>query len=292
MSSAAAPADVKDDLLLRIRRLLGKNKPELQTEWKEMDCSDFEPVAKADLLAALLLRLFRDTNDSDSAQSQPSCSRSPVVSATDTPAPVKSFKEAVTSPARLPAPSFDSSNFEKRLAKAELFHKELKQRFRDMDRQAEALDRETRKLNLVVYNVPEETKEDREDQVETFCSLLDKCMPDGREVEGLGWEQEKIGTYCSAQKRPRPVRLIFATMSDKHVFLKHAKHLKEVGLRYDDDLTRLQQKQREDMSADFSTLKSKGHKPFYRGSSLKFRHAEKTHTCKRDKANRVPDVPA
>ena len=30
--SSAAPADVKDDLLLQIRRLLGKNKPELQTE--------------------------------------------------------------------------------------------------------------------------------------------------------------------------------------------------------------------------------------------------------------------
>jgi len=33
------------------------------------------------------------------------------------------------------------------------------------------------------------------------------------------------------------------------------------------------------MSADFDTLKSKGHKPFYRGSSLKFRHADKTRTC-------------
>ena len=75
MRSAPAPADVKDDLLLRIRRLLGKNKPELQTEWKEVDCSEFEPVAKADLLAALLLRLFRDTIDTDSVESQPSSSR-------------------------------------------------------------------------------------------------------------------------------------------------------------------------------------------------------------------------
>ncbi len=46
-------------------------------------------------------------------------------------------------------------------------------------------------------------------------------------------------------------------MNDKHTFLKHAKHLKEVNLRYDYDLTRLQQKQRQDMSADFDTLKSK-----------------------------------
>ena len=76
-------------------------------------------------------------------------------------------------------------------------------------------------------------------------------------------------------------------MDDKHTFLKHVKHLKEVGLRYDDDLTRLQQKQRQDLSADFNTLKSTGHKPIYRGSSLKFRHADKTRTCERDGANRV-----
>lgn len=289
MSSAAAPADVKDDLLLRIRRLLGKNKPELQTEWKEMDCSDFEPVAKADLLAALLLRLFRDTNDSDSAQSQPSCSRSPVASATDTPAPVKSFKEAVTSPARLPAPSFDYINFEKRLAEAELSLKEHKQKFRELDREAEALDRERRQLNLILYNVQETATED-DDGLATLESLLDKCMPDGRNCEGTVWHQERLGTHCPDQKRPRPIRLIFKSLDVKHTFLKHAKHLKEVSLRYDDDLTRLQQKERQHMSADFDTLKSKGHKPFYRGSSLKFRHADKTRTCNRHGANRAPDA--
>jgi len=51
MTAPAAPADVKDDLLLQIRRLLDKSKPELQKEWKEVNCSDFEPVAKPDLLA-------------------------------------------------------------------------------------------------------------------------------------------------------------------------------------------------------------------------------------------------
>ena len=45
-------------------------------------------------------------------------------------------------------------------------------------------------------------------------------------------------------------------MNDKHTFLKHAKHLEEVSLRYDNDLPRLQQKERQDMSANFDTLKS------------------------------------
>ena len=65
-----------------------------------MDCSDFEPVAKPDLLAALLHRLLRGARDLDSAQSQPSSSASPVASPTNTPTPAKSFKEAVVSPAR------------------------------------------------------------------------------------------------------------------------------------------------------------------------------------------------
>ena len=33
-------------------------------------------------------------------------------------------------------------------------------------------------------------------------------------------------------------------------FFKHARHLKEVGLGYNDDLTKLQQKPRQDLSAD------------------------------------------
>ena len=73
--------------------------------------------------------------------------------------------------------------------------------------------------------------------------------------------------------------MIFDTKNDKHTFLKRAKHLKEVGLRYDDDLTRLQQSQRQHLQADFNILKTKGHKPFYRGSSPKVRHADKMCTC-------------
>ena len=40
------------------------------------------------------------------------------------------------------------------------------------------------------------------------------------------------------------------------------------------------------LSADFNTLKTKGHKPFYRG--LKFRLADKMCTCKRNGANTAP----
>jgi len=111
-----------------------------------VDCSDFEPVAKADLLATLLCRLLRGASDLDSAQSQPSSSTSSVASPTNTPTPAKSSKEAVASPAR----SSDCIKFEKWLAEAELSLKEHKQRFRELDRKAEALDSEKRQLNLIV----------------------------------------------------------------------------------------------------------------------------------------------
>ncbi len=85
MTAPTAPADVKDDLLLRVRPLLHMSKPELQKVWKEVDCSDFEPVAKLDLLAAILCRRLRGASDLDSAQSHPSSSTAPVASPTNTP---------------------------------------------------------------------------------------------------------------------------------------------------------------------------------------------------------------
>ena len=41
-----------------------------------------------------------------------------------------------------------------------------------------------------------------------------------------------------------------------------SKQFRQAGLQFDDDLTRLQQKERRDLSDDFQALKSKGHKPF------------------------------
>ena len=100
----------------------------------------------------------------------------------------------------------------------------------------------------------------------------------------------RLGTYRQDQKRPTPIRLTFAALGDKHAFFKYAKGLKEVGLRYDDDLARLQQNHRSNSSGDFSVLKSKGLKPFYCGSSLKYRPCNKTHSCKKGGAHKAPTV--
>ena len=62
------------------------------------------------------------------------------------------------------------------------------------------------------------------------------------------------------------------------------------GISVDDDLTRVQQQERQGLSDDFSGLKSKGHKPFFRGSELKYHFANKMHTCEKGKANRAPSA--
>lgn len=80
-----------------------------------------------------------------------------------------------------------------------------------------------------MYNVPETADSQG---AGAFDSLLIKSMPDCHDV---AWGRQRLGTYCLDQKRPRPVHMIFDTNKDKHTFLKHTKHLKELGLRYDDD---------------------------------------------------------
>ena len=165
-----ALAGVKDDLLLQIPWVLDKRK-----ERKEVSCSDFEPVAKARFLTARLRRLRRGASDLDTSQSRLSTSTSPVASPTKTPTPAKRFKEAVGSPAK----SADCYNFETRLAEAELSLMEHKQRFRELNRKAEAS--EKGQLNLIVYNV-QETAEEDDHGVETFLSLLNKFMRDGRNL--------------------------------------------------------------------------------------------------------------
>ena len=107
-----------------------------------------------------------------------------------------------------------ANNLEKRLAEVELSLKEHKQKFREMDRKAEALNREERQLNLILYNV-QETAEEGDGGVEAFDSLLDKCMPNGRDDVALAWEQTRLGAYRPDQERPLPSRkLLASTVND------------------------------------------------------------------------------
>ena len=89
---------------------------------------------------------------------------------------------------------------------------------------------------------------------------------------------KRLRTCSSDQNTQRPVLVIFETMDDRHTysFLKHAKELKSAGIKWDDYLTRQQQKERQGLTTDFQTLREKGYKPFFQGSQLKYRAADQT----------------
>ena len=179
------------------------SKPELQKVWKEKDCSDFEPVAKLDLLAALLCRLLRGASDFDSAQSQPSSSTPPVASPTNTPTPAKSFKEAVASPAR----SSNCNNVEKRLVEVERSLKEHKREgtLRQHEQRLEQLERWTKQQNLILYN----GTEGDEEKMHEMCG------------EGFAEKPKRLGQRHTGNDYARPLRFTFASFSMKHEFLRN-----------------------------------------------------------------------
>jgi len=84
------------------------------------------------------------------------------------------------------------------------------------------------------------------------------------------------------------VLIEFPSIQEKHKLLKMSKQLRQNGLRLDDWLTELPQKERGTLNAAFQTLKGKGYKPFFRGSVLMYRCNDKACVCQKDKADTVP----
>ena len=96
---------------------------------------------------------------------------------------------------------------------------------------------------------------------------------------------ERLGRQSPDNSRPRPLRVKFGTLQGKHLFLKHAKVLRQAGFKVDDDLTRLQQQEHKSFGDDFAVLKAKGHNPFFRKSQLQF-YADK---MQKGQSKRSPD---
>ena len=59
-----------------------------------------------------------------------------------------------------------------------------------------------------------------------------------------------LGTRSSDQNKHRPLVVRSGTVDGKHTFLKHAKQLKPAGIKWDDYLTRKQQKEQQALTAD------------------------------------------
>ncbi len=85
----------------------------------------------------------------------------------------------------------------------------------------------------------------------------------------------------------RAVLVEFSTHTAKHEAFKLSPHLRRSGLHLADELTPKQLKAQKGLEADFSALKLKGFRPFYRRGELKYRDQGVNRTCKRGEAIRV-----
>ena len=77
------------------------------------------------------------------------------------------------------------------------------------------------------------------------------------------------------------------SVSSKHVAFQASSRLRAAGIRLDEDLTPKQMQGRRDLSSDFQRLKSRGYKPFFRGTTLKYRDGAVIRKCARGEANKV-----
>ena len=102
----------------------------------------------------------------------------------------------------------------------------------------------------------------------------------------------RLGKWKSAQKKPRAVLVELTSVSAKHRAFQASKRLRATHIRLDDDLSPQQMQQRRGLSSDFLCLKTRGFKPFFRGTTLKYRDGLVLRSCARGEANKIrPPAP-
>ena len=297
MAPAVTLAD--DAIGTEVQRILACKKPQLLAEYKKIDFSGFELSSVELLRTALLKHYFYCLLDSqklsppytsppqaaDSEVPGSSQRSEPVITPSPTASSSKSYRQAVTAMQSSIPSALQSNHIPKRLAKLEDMVKDHQHQIQAFHREAEEATRRARSLQLVLYNIPEVPEQEEDDDAifaavtETHADLADITI-------GI----RRLGKSSLEQGRHRPALVRFSTQDEKHLFLKHAKVLKPTGVKWDDYLTQQQQKERQGLSADFQALKTKGYTPFFRGSVLKYRHAEKTRNCRLGQALKAPNV--
>ncbi len=97
----------------------------------------------------------------------------------------------------------------------------------------------------------------------------------------------RLGKWKAAQKKPRAVLVELTTVSAKHRAFKASSRLRASHIRLDEDLTPQQMHQRKGLSSDFLGLKVRGFKPFFRGTTLKYRDGGVVRQCAKGGANKI-----
>ena len=94
---------------------------------------------------------------------------------------------------------------------------------------------------------------------------------------------ESFRKWKAAQKKPRAVLVELTTVSAKHRAFKASSCLRASH----EDLTPQQMQQRKGLSSDFLGLKVRGFKPFFRGTTLKYRDGGVVRQCAKGGANKI-----
>ena len=137
----------------------------------------------------------------------------------------------------------------------------------------ERRDQADRISNALLFNVPEESNGAR--AVDTVKQVLEKLPAEGSRVEPP-LACVRIGApRDGAHAKPRPIKVIFASVDAKHTLLKRGKDLRAKGFGVDVDLTPHQRAERIAKSDRYHALKAQNLTPFWRGSKLMFRQGNR-----------------
>ncbi|DBA86643.1 TPA: hypothetical protein ACH3X1_005108 [Trebouxia sp. C0004] len=135
----------------------------------------------------------------------------------------------------------------------------------------EHLSQRIRANNIVLHGVPDIAAHSRPADLTRYVSnKLDSATPRrGSPSQALSQSIRAVSHIGRPGSGKRAVLVEFSTHTAKHEAFKLAPHLRCSGLHLADELTPKQLKAQKGLEADFSALKLKGFRPFYRRGELK-----------------------
>ncbi|DBA82787.1 TPA: hypothetical protein ACH3X1_007014 [Trebouxia sp. C0004] len=153
----------------------------------------------------------------------------------------------------------------------------------------EHLSQRIRANNIVLHGVPDIAAHSRPADLTRYLSnKLDSATPRrGSPSQALSQSIRAVSHIGRPGSSKRAVLVEFSTHTAKREAFKLSPHLRCSGLHLADELTPKQLKAQKGLEADFSGLKLKGFRPFYRRGELKYRDQGVNRTCKRGEAIRV-----
>ena len=173
-------------------------------------------------------------------------------------------------------------------------HDNCRQHRMESSPQTEHMLRYSKRQNLVVFGIAESSACASPEALTAHVqSLLFEGLPSS--AAPLVSCAYRLGKWKAAQTKPRAVLVELTTVSAKHRAFKASSRLRANRIRLDEDLTPQQMRQRKGLSSDFLGLKVRGFKPFFRGTTLKYRDAGVVRQCAKGGANKIrapaPTVP-